>query len=115
MELRRFHEMDGALAKALGLQTSLKPEASILLELFGADRMGKKLTVSMLGLLDGIPQTTALRYIDLLDQHGALERSPHETDQRMRYVSITAEAQKAIEDAIESVETISSASYKPTA
>ena len=114
-ELGRHHDFDAALAPALGLQTVLKPEVSIMLELFEAKLLGKTLTVSMLGLLDGIAPTTALRYIDLLEKNGALTRRDHSTDQRMRNVEISNEAFEEIDRAIRSIDVIASASYKPAA
>lgn len=100
IELQRFREFQSAVATALGLTTSLKPEVSLMLELYEADRAGKDLTVTMLGLLDGIAPTTSLRYIELLEKNGALERSAHKTDNRMRYVEITYPAKLAIDEAI---------------
>ncbi|UAB78996.1 hypothetical protein INR77_04680 [Erythrobacter sp. SCSIO 43205] len=102
-DLRTFRQSAGAIAFALEMPGSLKPEVSLLLELFEAEKMGKRLTVSMLGLIDGIPPTTTLRYIDLLENCGALARIPHETDNRMRYVELLPEARKAIEEAIASL------------
>lgn len=103
LEFQRFRKFDSALATALGLTSSLKPEASLMLELYQADQEGKSLTVTMLGLLDGIAPTTTLRYIDLLAKNGALQRSAHETDNRMRYVEITPPAKLAIHEAIQSL------------
>lgn len=113
--LQEFREFDSAIARALGMTTCLRPEASIMLEIFEANRRGKNLTVSMLGLLDGIAPTTTLRYIDLLQQHGALQRVSHESDQRMRYVVITEPAKQAVQDAIKSTQVSGSASCKRAA
>lgn len=114
-ELCRHREFDAAVAAALGLQTIVKPEVSIMLELFEAHRLRRSLTVSMLGLLDGIAPSTALRYIDLLESNGALTRRNHESDSRMRYVDITEVARREIDQAIRSIEIIASASYMPSA
>jgi len=102
-ELRGFQQVGSAIAKALELPCSLRPEVSLLLELFEAEKKGKRLTVSMLGLLDGIAPTTALRYVELLEKRGALMRLPHETDHRMRYVKLMPEAKKTLEEAIAAV------------
>lgn len=102
-ELRGFKNLSAAIAMALELPSSLRPEVSLLLELFESERKGKRLTVSMLGLLDGIAPTTALRYLELLENNRAIMRIPHETDNRMRYVELTPEAKKALEDAFAAV------------
>ncbi|UAB79545.1 hypothetical protein INR77_07795 [Erythrobacter sp. SCSIO 43205] len=103
-ELQRFQKSQSAIANALGLTTSLKPEVSLTLELYEAERSGKKLTVTMLGLLDGIAPTTSLRYLDLLEKSGVLQKSAHKYDNRMRYVEITPSAKRAIDEAIQALE-----------
>lgn len=114
-DLRCFKQFAGAIASTLELPCSLRPEVSILLELFEAEKTGTRLTVSMLGLLDGIAPTTTLRYIELLENCGALMRIPHESDNRMRYVELTPEAKKALEQAIASLVSASSTYFKQTA
>ena len=89
--LCQLRELDEALAIAFEMKTCLRPEVSIMLELYEADRAGKSLTVSVLGLLDGIAPTTTLRYLDLLQKKGAVQRVAHETDNRMSYVELTPE------------------------
>lgn len=104
-ELRRFREVQTAVATALGLTTSLKPEVSLTLELYEAERLGKKLTITMLGLLDGIAPTTSLRYLEVLEKNGALQKFAHKFDNRMRYVEITPSAKQAIDEAILALQT----------
>lgn len=99
-DLRAFKQFGSAIARALELPCSLRPEVSLLLELFEAKVQGKRLTVSMLGLLDGMAPTTALRYLELLEKSGALMRIPHERDNRMRYVELMPQAKKTLEEAI---------------
>lgn len=90
--------VDAKLAKALELRTCLKPEVALILELYEAYREGRAVTVSVLGLLDGIPATTTLRYLEALQKKGAIKRVAHETDNRMTYVELT-DASRAVIDA----------------
>ncbi len=114
-EINGFKQFSAAIAMALELPSSLRPEVSLLLELFEAEKRGKRLTVSMLGLLDGIAPTTTLRYLELLENSGAITRIPHEKDNRMRYVELLPEAKKALENAISAVPSTALASCKPNA
>jgi len=111
-ELKKFKNLTAAIAMALELPSSLKPEVSLLLELLEAEKKGKRLTVSMLGLLDGIAPTTTLRYLEHLENNGAVCRIPHENDNRMRYVELMPEARKALEDAIATLASTTPISYK---
>ena len=99
--LDRLRALDAKLSKALSLDTCLKPEVALMLELYEADRRGKAMTVSVLGLLDGIPATTTLRYLEALQKKGAVKRVAHETDNRMTYVEITDAARAVIDAALE--------------
>lgn len=110
--LSQIKEINQAVAKALGLETCLKPEVSILLELYQAEKSGHKLTVTMLGLLDAIAPTTTLRYLALLEERGAIVRFPHEYDGRATYVRISSAAKAALDLAFREKEATLSASYK---
>ena len=50
------------------------PAWDILLELFAADCEGRKLSISSVGLAANIPMTTALRWIDVLERDGLVQR-----------------------------------------
>ena len=99
--LDRLRALDAKLSKALSLDTCLKPEVALMLELYEADRRGKAMTVSVLGLIDGIPATTTIRYLEALQKKGAVKRVAHETDNRMTYVEITEAARAVIDAALE--------------
>lgn len=97
--LTDFRTMDVALAAALELNTCLKPEVALLLELYESQRAGRAMTVSVLGLLDGIAPTTTLRYLEMLQKKGLVRRVAHERDNRMTYVELTQSAQEAMDAA----------------
>ena len=99
-DLDRLRALDHKLSRALKLSSCLKPEVALMLELYEADRRGRAMTVSVLGLIDGIPATSTLRYLEALQKKGAVKRVAHETDNRMTYVEITDAARAVIDAAL---------------
>ena len=97
-ELRR---LDEGLSSALGLSSCLKPEVALMLELYEAERAGRAMTVSVMGLIDGIAPTTTLRHLDALHNKGAIRRVAHESDNRITYVEMTDTARAAIDQDLE--------------
>lgn len=97
VKLGGLRELDAKLASAFDLRTCLKPEVALMLELYQADREGRAMTVSVLGLLDGIASTTTLRYLDMLQKKGLVRRVAHESDNRMTYVELTELAKLAMD------------------
>lgn len=61
----------------------------ILLELYAARLQGKRVAVSSLCIAAGVPATTALRWISLLEQKGHVCRSGDPADGRRIYVALT--------------------------
>lgn len=96
-ELRR---LDMSLSNALGLNSCLKPEVALMLELYEAEREGRAMTVSVMGLINRIAPTTTLRYLEALQNKGAIRRVAHETDNRITYVELTESARAAIDQAM---------------
>lgn len=98
--LGQVRELDASLAAVLDSNTCLRPEIALMLELYEASCAGRAMTVSVLGLLDGIAPTTTLRYLEVLQKKGLVRRVAHETDNRMTYVELTEAAKAAIEGAL---------------
>lgn len=98
--ITQFREIDAALASALDLNSCMKPEAALMLELYEAALGGTSVTVSVLGLIDGIAPTTTLRHLEALQKRGAVRRLAHESDNRISYVEITQPARAAIDRAL---------------
>ena len=96
-ELRR---LDVSLSTALGLNSCLKPEVALMLELYEAEREGRAMTVSVMGLIDRIAPTTTLRYLEALQSKGAIRRVAHESDNRITYIELTDTARAAIDQAL---------------
>jgi DNA-binding MarR family transcriptional regulator len=69
----------------------------MLLVLYVSDKSNARHTVSGLVELAGVPPTTALRWLDYLEQQELVARSPHPTDKRVYYVEMTDKAREAME------------------
>jgi hypothetical protein len=70
-----------------------EPAWDILLDLFAAHEEGKPVSVSSACIAAAVPATTALRYIDAMGKFGLVSRDDCETDKRVRYLSLTPQAQ----------------------
>lgn len=73
------------------------PAWDILLELFEAQLMCCKLSASSVGLDSGIAQSTALRWIALLEKLGLCSRRQDPVDRRRYWVRLTTKATTALE------------------
>lgn len=72
------------------------PAWDMLLELFAAHEGGRMVTVTSLCFASGVPQTTALRHLLLLEEHELVTRRSDSADNRLFYVEATARAISAI-------------------
>lgn len=68
------------------------PAWDMLLELYSAHQQGRELSVSSLCYASGVPQTTALRQLARLEEHGLITRSGDSNDNRRYIVSPTGKA-----------------------
>ena len=108
-----FRAFNLAISRITNHTCSLKPDASILIELYCAEKQGKALTVSTVGLTVGVPQATALRYLKLLEERGWITRSRHRSDQRVVYVRIAPMVYNAFDSIFDNQAFTASASYTP--
>lgn len=60
----------------------------MLHDLFLAKLRGKRLSVTAVTIGSGAPDTTALRYLRLLEARGYVQRVPDETDKRRHFIEI---------------------------
>ena len=63
-----------------------EPSWDMILDLYLAGCDGQKRDVISLCQSSGVPQTTALRYVDMLEQQGLIRREPDQTDGRRMFV-----------------------------
>lgn len=73
------------------------PAWDMLLDLFASELEGKKVCVSSACSMAGVPATTALRWVDRLEECGLVERRADPTDSRRINVELTLLATARIE------------------
>lgn len=66
------------------------PAWAMLLDLYCATLQGKRLSVTALTIGSGVPDTTALRYLRLLEERGHVARVPDDSDRRRSFVKLTS-------------------------
>lgn len=86
--INTFKAINGEIASLIGQVCALKPEVSLLIELYEAERQKLRVKASVLGLASGIPQTTSIRWLRHLEEQGWIIRTPHETDLRVTHVKL---------------------------
>ena len=77
------------------------PAWDMLLNLYFAELRGQRTQVKSVGVNAGIPATTALRWIALLEQRGLIEREPDARDRRRILVRLSATARTGVEELID--------------
>lgn len=68
---------------------SASPAWDIMLDLFMARETGRTISVTSAAIGAACPMTTALRWLQLLEQMGLLERRQDENDRRRAMISLT--------------------------
>ena len=69
----------------------------MLLELYAAELTGRRVSVSGLCGVSGVPSTTALRWIKMLENADWITRKADPVDGRRSFLSLTAKARTAME------------------
>lgn len=80
----------------IGAHLFRDPAWDMLLELFVAEEQGKPVSVSSLCYASGVPPTTALRYIALLQKHELITREGDRKDHRRCFVHPTERAVEGV-------------------
>ena len=65
------------------------PAWDILLDLFEAEAEGRRVAISTAGLTANVPLTTAIRWINALQQEGLIRRENDPLDRRRSFLSLT--------------------------
>jgi CheY-like chemotaxis protein/DNA-binding MarR family transcriptional regulator len=73
----------------------------MLLDLYDAHLSEVEVTVTSLGAASGVPQTTALRRMDVLQSHGLIARAEDKNDQRRTIIRLTDSGLSAVESFFE--------------
>ncbi len=69
-----------------------EPAWDILLDLFVAGERGKRVAVTSACIGSGVPSTTALRWLNVLEARGLVEREEDNADARRSFVRLTGKA-----------------------
>jgi hypothetical protein len=69
-----------------------EPAWELLLTLFVMDRQGPRLTIGRLAQVAGIKLTTALRWLEYLEDQAFVRREQHPTDARTAFIELTDKA-----------------------
>lgn len=88
--LRRQREM------IFGTKYFADPVWDMLLDLYVASSAAQPVAVSSLCVAAAVPTTTALRWIDAMEQDGLCRRTPDPNDKRRSYVELTRDATDAM-------------------
>jgi len=76
----------------MGASVFRDPAWDMMLDLLVAAHQGRRVCVSSLCYASGVPNSTALRHIEYLDQIGLVERTPDPEDHRRAYIAATPPA-----------------------
>ena len=100
----RVAERAAAALKARQLRSSIfgcaifgEPAWDMLIALYVTQSEGRPVTVSGLAEWTQCPQTTALRWLNILEGKGLIDRTAHPTDKRMHLVDLTGCGREALE------------------
>lgn len=77
-----------------------EPAWDILLDLFVQSVACRAVSITSATLASGVPCTTALRHIALLQQNGLIERQRNTRDRRVSYVALTEKGRQAMTAAL---------------
>lgn len=81
-----------------------EPAWDMLVDLYIAHREGRHISVTSAGIASGAPATTALRWVGLLEEMGFIARYGSALDKRIKYVRLTDEGLRRMNDYFASVD-----------
>lgn len=89
-----FHQRE----RRLPFLPSCNPGWKILIELYICDAEHRPTSVTDIGHACTIPVATALRWIDLLNEHKLIVRVPDSTDKRRTWLHLNTQGQTTVEE-----------------
>lgn len=96
-EIRRYSRIRASRSKFFGRDLFSDPAWDILLDLYAEHLAGRRVTVSSACIGSQAPQTTALRWLTVLEERGLIAREPDAKDGRRIFISLTDKAIQAME------------------
>lgn len=94
---RAWAEAIADQAAIFGPDLCVNASWNMLLDLYISGRQKRRISVSSLCIASGVPPTTALRHMMLLEAQGLIERMPDRVDLRRRYVDLTTAGREKVE------------------
>jgi DNA-binding MarR family transcriptional regulator len=88
VKARAITSLRQARARQFGRAMFSEPAWDILLALYGAEDSERRMTVTGLAEMSGAPMTTALRWLDYLEQCRLIVRVASPTDRRVMFVQL---------------------------
>lgn len=92
--------------EVIGADVFRDPAWDMMLDLLVAAHQGRQVSVSSLCYASGVPNSTALRHIEHLDQVGLVERTPDPDDHRRAYIRATPLAVERMERIVERMQEV---------
>ena len=89
--VRRLRKIRMKRNEMMGTQMFRDPAWDMMLDLYAAHDRGEKVSVSALCYASGVPQSTALRAVQRLEEQGMIERAGDPEDLRRSWVSASPE------------------------
>jgi uncharacterized small protein (DUF1192 family) len=96
-EAKRHYKARRARSNLFGVPDLFgEPAWDMLVDLFIAAEEGKRISVSSLCIASGVPMTTALRWISILEGRELVSRTADPFDARRFYISLSSETRAKI-------------------
>ena len=94
----RIYETRRRRARYLSPSLLGEPAWDMLLALYCFTARGRRLSVSSLCHASGVPQTTALRWVGIMEERGLIVRSRDHLDGRRYYLVLAAKGREVMQD-----------------
>ena len=105
VSVKQIHEML-VLNLSLLSKTAINKEAMLLMLMNLMEHKKDGMAVTSLCYGSCVTITTALRYIDILEKHGLIERSHDDGDHRRKIVTLTEKGSRVVSDYIKDMSDI---------
>ena len=103
IDIPRWRKLAAGLHTARQKRASSLPEGffgeaawDILLDLFVHEGLQKQVSITSACAASGVPPTTALRWLGLLEQQGLVRRIPSKMDARVEYLELTRDGRLSL-------------------
>lgn len=105
--------LQGLRSKYIHYELLFDPVWNMLLDLSMAKLRGVRVSVSSACLASGVPETTALRYLTIMQDRGLVERYPDPRDKRRTFVQVSREGEGLVLEYVEKARSLIAALADP--